>query len=85
MAPNRQLVSKSCAELKGQYVWPKLLPHCLAQRQWDTNAWVSNNPKSQSELAWQPRYSFESGFRQMVNWLKDNPRLEEEDDESTIR
>jgi nucleoside-diphosphate-sugar epimerase len=42
-------------------------------RHWDTNAWVSNNLKIQSELAWQPRYSFESGFRQMVNWLKDGP------------
>lgn len=44
----------------------------MPNREWDTNAWVSNNLEIQSALAWRPRYTLESGFRQMVNWFKDN-------------
>jgi nucleoside-diphosphate-sugar epimerase len=44
----------------------------MPARRWDTSVWVSDNRKIQSELQWQPRYTFESGFRQMVNWFKDN-------------
>lgn len=48
----------------------------MPDRQWDTNAWVSNNLKIQSALGWRSEYPFETGFRQMVNWFKDHPRAE---------
>ena len=47
----------------------------MPNRQWDTNVWVSNNQRICRELGWQPRYTFEQGFRLMVNWFHDNPPL----------
>ena len=48
----------------------------MPDRQWDTNVWVSDNRKIQGELGWRPRYTFEQGFRTMVNWFRDNPALQ---------
>jgi UDP-glucose 4-epimerase len=48
----------------------------MPDRAWDTDAWVSNNRAIQNALGWRPGYTFESGFRQMVNWLKDDLRSE---------
>jgi nucleoside-diphosphate-sugar epimerase len=44
----------------------------MPDRQWDTTVWVADNRKIQKELGWQPRYSFEQGFREMVSWFRDN-------------
>jgi nucleoside-diphosphate-sugar epimerase len=44
----------------------------MPNRQWDTNVWVADNRKIRSELGWQPRYTFEQGFRLMLNWVLDN-------------
>jgi UDP-glucose 4-epimerase len=38
-------------------------------RQWDTTTWVADNRKIRAELGWQPRHTFEQGFRLMVDWL----------------
>ncbi len=43
--------------------------------QWDTNMWVADNRKIKGALGWQPRYSFEQGFRQTVEWLRARPAL----------
>jgi nucleoside-diphosphate-sugar epimerase len=48
----------------------------MPDRPWDTSVWVSDNRKAQEELGWRPRYMFEQGFRQTVNWFRDNPLLE---------
>jgi nucleoside-diphosphate-sugar epimerase len=40
----------------------------MPQRQWDTNCWVADSHLIRHELGWSPRYSFETGFREMVNW-----------------
>jgi len=48
----------------------------MPDRAWDTDAWVSNSQAIQNALGWRPRYTFETGFRQMVNWLKDDLRSE---------
>ncbi len=47
----------------------------MPNRPWDTNVWVSDSQRIQSELSWRPRYSFEEGFRLMVSWFRDNPAL----------
>lgn len=45
----------------------------MPDRQWDTNAWIADNRKIHNELNWQPCYTFEQGFRLMMNWFHNNP------------
>jgi nucleoside-diphosphate-sugar epimerase len=47
----------------------------MPARQWDTNVWVADNRKIKEALGWQPRYSFEQGFRQTAEWLRARPAL----------
>jgi nucleoside-diphosphate-sugar epimerase len=47
----------------------------MANRSWDTTVWVSDSRKIRSELGWRPRYSLETGFRELVRWFDDNPEL----------
>ena len=44
----------------------------MPDRHWDTNVWVADNQKTHNELGWQPHYTFEQGFRLMVNWFRNN-------------
>ena len=41
----------------------------MPNRSWDTNVWVSDNRKIRSELHWQNRNNFETGFRLMLDWF----------------
>jgi nucleoside-diphosphate-sugar epimerase len=43
----------------------------MPQRLWDTNSWVANSQKAQNELGWSPRFTFEQGFRKMVELVSD--------------
>ena len=47
----------------------------MPDREWDTSVWVSNNAKLLGELGWKPQYTFEHGFRLMLDWLQQNPTL----------
>jgi len=47
----------------------------MPNRHWDTNVWVSDNRKIITELGWNPRYTFEQGFRLMVDWMRDHLAL----------
>ena len=47
----------------------------MSNRKWDTNVWVGDNRKIRAELGWQPRHTFEQGFRLMVNWFHANPSM----------
>jgi nucleoside-diphosphate-sugar epimerase len=47
----------------------------MADRNWDTNLWVANNQKIRSELGWEPKYDFRSGFEAAVTWFKNHPDL----------
>jgi nucleoside-diphosphate-sugar epimerase len=47
----------------------------MPNRQWDTNVWVADNRKIQSELNWRPRFGIEQGLRSMVSWFRDNPEF----------
>jgi dTDP-D-glucose 4,6-dehydratase len=48
----------------------------MPERSWDTSVWVANNAKIKSALGWQPQYSFEQGFRRLVDWFERNPALQ---------
>jgi dolichol-phosphate mannosyltransferase len=47
----------------------------MQDRIWDTKVWVADSEKIRTELGWKPRYSFEQGFRLMLEWFKQNPSL----------
>lgn len=47
----------------------------MPDRAWDTSVWVADNRTIRRKLGWEPRYSFEEGFRQTVQWFRDNPAL----------
>ncbi|MEI7556252.1 NAD-dependent epimerase/dehydratase family protein [Candidatus Chlorohelix sp.] len=47
----------------------------MANRQWDSDVWVSDNRKIEKELGWKPRLTFEQGFNKNIEWFKDNPKL----------
>lgn len=47
----------------------------MPNRLWDTSIWVADNRKLQGKLGWQPRHSFEQGFRKMADWFISNPAL----------
>lgn len=44
----------------------------MPDRGWDTSVWVANNQAIRQALDWQPRSSFEAGFRSTVDWLKND-------------
>jgi dolichol-phosphate mannosyltransferase len=46
----------------------------MPNRQWDTSVWVSNSRAIRKALGWTPRYGFERGFRQMVAWMREDPK-----------
>jgi dolichol-phosphate mannosyltransferase len=49
----------------------------MPARQWDTSTWVSDSRKTRRELGWQPRFTFEQGFRAMAEWLKGDLELQD--------
>lgn len=42
-------------------------------RSWDSSTWVSDTRKISRELGWRCRYTFEDGFRAMVEWVAAHP------------
>ena len=64
-------VAQSVLNVKDKPEWGT-----MQDRNWDTSVWLSDNKKIQDELGWQPRYTFEQGFRKMVNWLRDNHEMQ---------
>lgn len=47
----------------------------LPDRSWDSSIWVADNGKIRAELGWNPRYTFEAGFREMVNCFLADPAV----------
>jgi len=50
----------------------------MENRIWDTGTWVSDNQRIKEELGWGPEYTFELGFRKMVQWFAERPAMIEE-------
>jgi len=47
----------------------------MPERDWDTEVWIANPRKVQTELGWSPQHTFEQGFARTVRWFEDNPSL----------
>ena len=63
-------IARRVMNIRVEPVW-----ETMSNRKWDTNAWVADNRKIRAELGWQPRHTFEQGFRLMVNWFHANPSM----------
>ena len=48
----------------------------MPERGWDTEFWVADARRIRRDLGWQPRYTFEQGFRATVDWFRENPVVE---------
>jgi nucleoside-diphosphate-sugar epimerase len=64
-------VARQVLLIPAQPQWGSMPP-----RQWDASCWVADNRLISQELGWTPRYSFQEGFRRMVNWYKSNTCVE---------
>ena len=42
----------------------------MADRIWDTSAWVANPEKIRHDLGWEPRVTLEDGLRRFAGWLQ---------------
>jgi len=49
----------------------------MPERPWDTQVWIANPRKIQTELGWFPRHTFARGFSKTVKWFEDNPSMRE--------
>jgi len=50
--------------ISAQPVW-----NSMPKRIWDTAIWVADNRLIKDVLGWQPKYTFEQGFRLTLDWL----------------
>ena len=63
-------VARHVLNIPGEPQWGS-----MPARVWDTDTWVADSRKIRTDLGWEPRYTFENGFRQMVAWLDEHPEL----------
>jgi nucleoside-diphosphate-sugar epimerase len=56
--------------IKAEPAW-----NSMPGRSWDTRHWAANNEKIRKELGWQPRHTFEQGFRRTTEWFRDRPEF----------
>jgi len=63
-------IARRVMNIRVEPVW-----ETMSNRKWDINVWVADNQKIRAELGWQPRHTFEQGFRLMVNWFHANPSM----------
>jgi nucleoside-diphosphate-sugar epimerase len=47
----------------------------MPDRKWDTSVWLADKRAAREALGWQPRYTFDQGFRETVNWFVANPEV----------
>jgi UDP-glucose 4-epimerase len=67
-------IARRIMELEVEPAWGT-----MPQRSWDTNHWVADNRKAQDELGWRVGFSFQDGFRRMVEWFRHNPEYLDRD------
>ena len=44
----------------------------MPNRAWDTHTWVSDSRKIDEALGWRSKYTFEQGFRGLVDWFRED-------------
>ena len=47
----------------------------MPNRKWDTNSWVSNNNSIMKDLSWKPQFDISRGFRETIEWFKNNGEI----------
>lgn len=47
----------------------------MQDRNWDTEVWVADNKTAQESLGWKPRYDFDRGFEETINWFIARPDM----------
>lgn len=47
----------------------------MQDRNWDTAVWVADNKTAQESLSWKPRYDFNQGFEETINWFIARPEM----------
>jgi len=47
----------------------------MQNRNWDTAVWVADNKAAQESLGWKPRYDFDQGFEETINWFIARPEM----------
>lgn len=67
----REVVEIACKILKIK-IEPKW--STLQNRIWDTHTWVADNRLIKEKLNWQPKYSFEEGFRKTIEEVINNQK-----------
>jgi len=65
-------VARRVMSIPGEPQWGS-----MPARAWDTDTWVADSRKIRTILGWEPRYTFEDGFRQMAAWLDEHPELKD--------
>lgn len=58
-------VAKTLMNIDEEPVWGT-----MPNRSWDSSVWVADNSKIRETLNWEPKYSFESGLKEMIEWFK---------------
>jgi UDP-glucose 4-epimerase len=48
----------------------------MPDRNWDTSIWVANNEKIRTSLNWHPKHIFKDGLQLVVNWIRQDPKMQ---------
>mgnify|MGYP000459525747 CR=1 FL=1 len=48
----------------------------MPNRKWDVREWYANIERTEKQLGWQPRTSFEEGLRCTLEWYREEWRAE---------
>ncbi|MBT3515287.1 MAG: NAD-dependent epimerase/dehydratase family protein [Nitrospina sp.] len=68
----REIVDMAISELN---ISEKPNWETMPNRKWDTNSWVSNNNSIMKDLSWKPQFDISRGFRETIEWFKNNGEI----------
>lgn len=63
-------VARRALSIRSEPDWGSMRP-----RPWDTNCWVADSGLIRETLGWRPRFTFEDGFRQVLEWFHAHPEV----------
>lgn len=49
----------------------------MSPRHWDTEVWIADPRRINTQLGWQPRHTVEAGLQVLIAWIRDNPHIRE--------
>ena len=63
-------LARELFNIKNQPRWQS-----MSNRIWDTNIWLADIRKIKNDFGWKPKYDFNQGIIETVEWFKNNPRI----------